>query len=427
MTGSLWELTAPGGPACPALAGEARAEVCIIGGGLTGLSAALHLAEAGADCLLLEAHAPGWGASGRSGGQIIPGLKFDPSELRERLGEAAGGRLIRFAAGTAGAVFDLARRHAIACEAVRNGWVQPAHSEAGLARLRRRAADWRAHGAPVEDLDAPAVARLLGSGGYLGGLIDRRGGSVQPLAFTRGLVRAAAAAGARIHGASPVRRLAREGAGWVAETPAARVVARSVVVATNAYAGALVPGLACSVVPVTSIQCATEPLPGALAGALMPEGQCFSDTRRLLRYFRKDAAGRIVMGGRGPDVAEISARHTAPLQAALREVFPALDGIRFTHHWGGRVAMTLDHLPHLHMPEPGLIAALGYNGRGMALATALGPEIARLARGGAPEAAAIPVTGIPRVPLHGLHRLGVGALAGWYRLLDARDVARARR
>lgn len=331
---SLWADTAPPGPDCPALAGETSAAVCIVGAGFTGLSAALHLAERGIDTVVLDAHEPGWGASGRNGGQVIPGLKQDPDALRARYGEAVGNRLIRFVGEAPRLLFAIARRHTIACDAFEGGWIQPAHSAKGLDTIRRRAALWRAEGADIVEIDRTETARLIGSDHYVGAVIDRRGGSVQPLAFARGLARAAAALGVRIHAGSPATALTKVGGGWVVSTPGGAVRAPSVILATNGYNGALHPALRASVVPVHSFQVATEPLSDNLARTILPEGHPASDTRRLLWYFRKDSANRLLMGGRGVRKDDIGPTDTRTLQAALRALYPQLGEVKFAYHWG---------------------------------------------------------------------------------------------
>src|SRR5215472_9729544 len=217
---SLWSVTAPPGPVCSPLTGAQRAQAAVIGAGYTGLSAALHLAEAGRDVVVLEAAELGERASGINGGQVIPGVKQDPDALEAMLGPYAGGRLVSAAAAGPDLVFDLIRRHGIQCEATRSGWIQPATSEAALAQLARRAEQWWRRGAAVELLSRTEVLQLTGSALYCGGLLDRRGGTVQPLAYVRGLAQALIGAGGRIHTQSPALRLARVTGAWSIETPA---------------------------------------------------------------------------------------------------------------------------------------------------------------------------------------------------------------
>src|SRR5262249_9488424 len=190
---SLWATTATPPAAYPPLRGDVKADCVIVGGGFTGLSIALHLAERGIGTVLVEANEPGWGASGRNGGQVIPGLKLDPSELRAKYGEERGRRLTTTIGATADLVFDLIGRHHIECDARRSGWIQGAPGPKGLAQVRRRAEEWSGEGADVAVLERPEVEARAGTNAYVGAFLDRRGGTVQPLSYARGLARAAPA------------------------------------------------------------------------------------------------------------------------------------------------------------------------------------------------------------------------------------------
>ncbi len=411
---SLWEATAAPAPDTPTLQGALRAEVAIVGAGFTGLSAALHLAEAGRDVVVIDAQAPGWGASGRNGGQVIAGVKDDPDVLEQRHGTA----LVATVGSGPDLVFDLIARHAIDCSPVRSGWLQLAVSEATLRVASGRAAQWQARGAPVRALDAREAARLSGSGVYVGGWLDRRGGTVQPLAYARGLAAAAQRAGARIFSASPATGLAQNG-GWDVQTPHGSVRAATVILATNAYTDRLHDPLRRSVVAVPSYQIATDPLPEALRASILPEGQSVSDMRRLLRYFRTDAEGRLVMGARGVYGDAPPAQAMRRQLQAVREIYPQAAGLAFPYRWGGMVAVTPDHMPHLHALAPGLLAGLGYNGRGVAMATLMGKLLADWAGGADADALGFPVTTLSPMRLHAFSRLGVRAAVQYLAARDA--------
>lgn len=418
---SLWAATAPPAPDCPPLAGDAKAEVAIVGGGFTGLSAALHLAEKGVAVTLLEAAEPGFGASGRNGGQVIAGLKEDPGDLVARFGEVAGERLVAFAGGTADFVFDLIARYGLDCDARREGWVQAAHAPLVLPALEKRVQEWQARGAPVELLDQATTARLLGTQGYAGGLLDRRGGRLQPLAYARGLARAAIGLGAAIHGATPVTALEREADGWRLATPGGSVKAKRVLLATNGYTDGLWPGLARSVVPAMSYQAATAPLSDNLRRSILPEGHVVSDTRRLLAYYRLDPAGRLVLGGRGRFKESDDPADYRHIQARLKELFPQLGEPQWQFFWGGKVALTLDHLPHVHELAPGLMAALGYNGRGVAMASRMGAAMADWAAGLPAAELPLPPSAMRPLPLQGLRRPVLAMAVGWKRWRDRQE------
>jgi glycine/D-amino acid oxidase-like deaminating enzyme len=416
---ALWSGTAPPAAPTPPLDGDTAADVCIIGGGYAGLAAALRLAERGLDAVAIEAHEPGWGGSGRNGGQVIPGFKYDPDEISGRYGAAAGAALTAFAGSTADVVFDLIDRHGMDVPHARNGWIQGAHTPEMAETVKCRAEQWSRLGARTEFLDHDAMARALGTPQYLAGWADRRGGAIQPLAYARGLAKAALAAGARIHGGTKAAAIRREGGGFAVSTahgPAVR--ARKVVVATGGYTGDLIPGLRQTIIAPNSYIVATEPLGDNLARTILPGGEVTSDTRQLLLYFRRDHQNRFLLGGRGPFREPRDASDWAHLERVVAKLYPQLRGVGFTHRWCGRVALTRDFLPHLHEPEPGLLIDIGCMGRGIGLQTAMGRAMADYLATG--DAAALPfaLTPIAPLPLHALHKLYVSAIIAWYRLTD---------
>ena len=415
---SVWAETADPRPDVPPLDGAAETEVAVIGGGFTGLSAGLHLALRGTPVTVLEAESPGWGASGRNGGQVIPGLKSDPDAIEAAWGAELGRRAINLAGSAPDLVFDLIERFAIACDPVRSGWIQAAHGQAGLEVSRRRVAEWQRRGAPVEILSRAEVNAMVGSQAYLGGLLDRRGGSLHPLNYARGLARAAVGQGAVIHGRSPVQSIERGTDGFVLRTASGRLRAGQVLVCTNGYTSGPFDRLRRSIVPVRSVQVATEPLSDNLRRSILPEGHVASDTRRLLHYFRLDRDGRLLMGGRGAYGERGIKAQLAALRRAAAELFPQLGEQPWHYHWGGFVAITPDHWPHLHELEPGITAGLGYNGRGVAMATAMGRVLADRAMGMPDDALDFPVTRLQPIRLHGLRRPAVSAVVAWNRLRD---------
>jgi len=416
---SLWAATAAPAPPTPPLEESASADVCIVGGGYAGLSTALHLAERGIRALVLEAYEPGWGASGRNGGQVIPGLKYDPDEVIGMFGAERGQRLIEFVGGTADVVFDLIEKHRMDVPRNRSGWIQGAHTAAAVDLVKSRVAQWSRLGASVQYLDKPDIDHLLGTSKYRGGWLDRRGGAIQPLSYARGLATAALAAGARIHGDTPATRLVRAGARWSVETSrGTTVTADRVVICTNGYTSELWPQLRKTAVAVNSYQVATEPLGDNLRGTVLPEGQVLSDTRKLLLYFRLDHTGRLLMGGRGPFREPEGEGDWAHLVRVIGKMFPALADVPIAFRWCGRIAVTRDHLPHLHEPAPGLLIDMGCQGRGIGLQTAMGKAMAEYIATSNTAALPFPFTPIEPIPFHGLKRLYVGAVVTWYRLTD---------
>jgi glycine/D-amino acid oxidase-like deaminating enzyme len=262
--------------------------------------------------------------------------------------------------------------------------------------------------------------RLTGSPLYVGALLDPRGGTVQPLSYARGLAQAAESAGARIFGESRARRITRSGGGWHVETAAGAIEAKQVVLATNAYADGLHESLRQSVVAVPSFQVATEKLGDNVLKTILPEKQAGSDTRRLLRYFRV-YDGRLLMGARGSYADPPPRAMLARMNEAIATIFPQAAGTGLAYAWGGMVAVTPDHLPHLHEPAPGLMAGLGYNGRGVAMATRMGKVLADRALGMAAKDLDFPATRLRPIPLHRFSRLGAQATVQYLRFRDWRE------
>ena len=402
------------------LPGGQTADVVIVGGGIQGLSTALHAARLGMSVQVLDAGEIGQGASGLNGGQVIPGLKYDPEWLLQNFGPEHGEALVNFAASTADAVFDLIRDEKLAVPFVRNGWIQAAHTETALKAAANRDRQWRARGADVQLLSAAEIATMTGANGYLGGWLDRRAGVIDPLAYVSELARVATAAGVKIAERQKVVKLGRNAGVWRISTEnGTQLQARAVVLATNAYTDGLIPGLAQTIVPLHSFQIATAPLSSNLAATILPEGQAVSDSRRILVYYRKSADGRLVLGGRGRMALPTSPADWAHLERALRRLYPALADVAIEKRWFGRVAMTPDHLPHIHEPEPGLLAVVGCQGRGLGLMTALGARLAFYLHSGDARQLPFPLSPLRPIPFHAFRQVGVAATIAWYRMLDA--------
>jgi glycine/D-amino acid oxidase-like deaminating enzyme len=413
---SLYAATARPPVNAPQLQGSRRAAVAVVGAGFTGLSTALHLAEQGVDVAVLEAGQPGWGASGRNGGQVNPGLKYEPSTILRDFGPDMGRRMVTLSGNAPQTVFDLIERHQIQAEAHRGGTMRAAYDVKNLRAIHAAAGELAALGAPVEPQDAAGMARLTGTTRYLGGSLDRRGGSLNPLGYARGLAQAAINAGAAVHGGTPVTRIRQQGADWALETPTGTVTAPRVVLATNGYTDGLWPGLRRTIVPVFSAIAATEPLPDDVAAGIMPSRGVLYEIAPLTVYYRLDAAGRLLMGGRSVSRDTSDPARYRRLVRYARRLFPVIDGTQWGYFWNGQLAITPDHYPHLHEPAPGVIAALGYNGRGVAMATAMGAEIARRILGA--DDLNMPVTGLKTIPFHALWRTAVAARITYGRIQE---------
>lgn len=417
----LWTDTAAPAPHTPPLAGDRHADVVVVGGGYTGLSAALHLAEGGADVVLLEAETAGFGASGRNNGQVIPAYtRHNPDDVVREYGADQGERLNGWVAGSADLVFELIRKHGIDCDAAQHGWLQPAHAESRLRGLRVKHDQWAARGAPVEWIEHDRMAELTGSAIYHGGWMHKSGGHIQPLGYARGLAHAALAAGAAVHCNSPALELRRDGAAWLVDTPQGTVSTDTVLLATNAYTDQLWPGLSRSIVPVRSFHIATEPLSANVAAAVLPENHGFSDTRQALWAFRKDRENRLVTTCM--PVTTFGARKTLRRTTLdrLRQAYPQIAETEFAYIWDGKVAMTVDRLPRYHELAPGIHAGLGYSGRGIAIGTAMGKFLAERALGQHEAEAPIPRSPLRTLPLHDVIVPLSRMLVLYYRWRDAR-------
>ncbi|WP_234984216.1 NAD(P)/FAD-dependent oxidoreductase [Roseivivax jejudonensis] len=389
---SLWDVTAlESAPGAQDTAPEPRVDLAIVGGGITGLSTALHAAQAGLSVQVIEAGRLGEGGSGRNVGLVNAGVWMPPAAVRAALGQDRGERFLDLFGDAPRAVFDLIERHQIRCAATRTGTIHAAHAPRAMADLRGRHDAWEARGAPVTLLDAAEVSRLTGSRAFHGGLVDARAGTINPMAYCRGLARAARGAGAAITTGCRVTGLRHDGGAWQVDTPRGPVAARDVVLATNAYTDTLWPGLADSLVPLRFVQVATEPL-GTAGADILPDGQGLWDTGRVMRALRRDAEGRLILGTMGRLHGDADAGLTR--RWAMRQIgrlYPDLPPVRIESAWDGVIAMTPDHLPRIHQLADGLYTPIGYNGRGITTGTVFGAAMARLLTGGDPDDLPLPL------------------------------------
>ena len=408
---SLYADTARPAVATPPLDGDRRVDVCVIGGGFTGLSAALHLAQQGVDVAVLEAHEPGWGASGRNGGQVNPGLKHDPDQVEADFGADLGGRMVALSGDAPNVVFQLIERHQIECDALQSGTLRAALSARDASGVRASAEQWTRRDAPVELLESNAARDVTGTERYVCALLDRRGGQVNPLGYARGLAQAAMQAGAAVHGATPALGVKRNGI-WDVRTPTGTMHADKLVLATNGYSDDLWPGLRRSIVPVFSGIVASEPLPRASMQSVLYE------MGRVTVYYRFDRANRLLIGGRSLQRDVTGPRELPYLIAYAELLWPEMRGARWTHAWSGQLAITPDRYPHLHEPDESVLVCLGYNGRGVAMSTAMGPQLARRVIGGRAAEIDMPITTMKQIPFHALWRSAVNARVVYGRIRD---------
>lgn len=377
----LWEMTAPPAPETVSFSGRLETEVVVVGGGYTGFSTALHLAERGARVVLLEGKEIGFGGSGRNVGLVNAGMWVMPDELPGVLGELYGGRLLDLLGNAPRTVFDLVEKHRIDCEATAAGTLHCAVGRSGLEELAARAEQWKRRGAPVRLLDAAETAEKVGTAAYAGALLDLRAGTIQPLAYVRGLARAAIAAGAKVFTGSPVIGAERSGRRWSVKTERGSVTADWVVVATNAYTAAPWAEVRAELVHLPYFNFATAPLSPALQARILPGRQGAWDTREVLSSFRFDKAGRLVFGSVGALRGTGAAIHKAWARRALKKLFPEVGDVAFEAEWYGMIGMTTDNLPRFHKLAENVVGFSGYNGRGIAPGTVFGRTLASLIAG----------------------------------------------
>jgi gamma-glutamylputrescine oxidase len=363
----------------PPLVGEARADVAVIGGGYTGLSAALHLAERGYDVALLEAHRVGFGASGRNGGQVGSGQRKDVDALEAAFGREMARRLWNLGEEAKALVRALIDRHAIPAQWT-PGILHACWHDREVAHAHRLAEKLaRDYDYPhVRPLDRAAMRAEVDSPVYRGGSLDLGAGHIHPLAYALGLARAAAAAGARIHERSEVLTI-EHGAEPVAVTAAGRLRAGQLILAGNGYLGGLEPRIAARVMPINNFIVATEPL-GPRARTLIPNAVAVADSKFVINYFRLSPDGRLLFGG-GESYGYRFPPIGPTVRRPLARVFPDLTKVRFDYAWGGTLAITMSRLPCFARPAPNVLSASGYSGHGVALATLAGRILAEAVAG----------------------------------------------
>ncbi|MFK7835971.1 MAG: NAD(P)/FAD-dependent oxidoreductase [Sulfitobacter sp.] len=418
-----WHRTAPAAPTCDRLDGDTKADVVIVGAGLTGLRTAITLAEAGTDTIVIDAEKIGFGSSGRSGGQCNPIWRATPDDLRKKFGAEQGDRLIQTTLTAADDLFDDIRRYAIDCGAEQNGWIQAAHTQNAALGLERLRAGWASVGAPITELSKAETHQGVGSDAYDFALHHAKGGFVQPMALTRGFAKTAQAAGARLFERAPATGIKKQGAFWVVTTPKGKITCDTVILTTNAYTDDLWPNLRQTLLPMYSISLATAPLTEAQQATVLPGRKTIADTRLAIYYARYDADNRLIFGCVGSNDSARTLGGVGRLQAGLHTVFPQLKDIEIECTWAGRIGVTQDMMPRMHAPAPGVLAGLGFSGRGIAMTSVMGRSLARKVLGGRNADLPFPVSQIAPIPMHELSRRMVPLMAPVMSMKDKASVA----
>ena len=420
---SLWASTAEPLRAFPSLSGEVQADVAIIGAGYTGLSAAHHITKSGLRPIVLEAHRPGWGASGRNGGVITAKFRQSFRGIDAAHGRAMARRMYEIAHESTEIVEELVSEFGIAsARLTRSGQVKAAHNHATL-RAAIDEAEWmkREMGdADVRILDANQVCDETGSRAFVGGVLNPGSGGIHPLNYLHGLAEGLAQRGIAIFQESPVLRLRRENGLIVAETPQGAVRAPQAIIATNSYSDLTeaTRHMQQTLVPFRSAIIATDKLPHNLAGHLMPTGRTYTETKRMMRWFRM-VDDRVIFGGRGAFGKQDSEAAFGALRKAMIGIFPELADVPLAFRWSGLVGMTLDSLPHIGRLDDRTLFSMGYNGAGVAMSSLMGRYLAAFVRGEKPDVGLLDASRLRVIPFYPLREPAVRMVAGWYQFLDA--------
>lgn len=396
----LWEKLTPQRPEAEALKGELTVDVCVIGAGITGLSAAIHLLEQGKRVAVLEAHRTGHGGSGRNVGLVNAGLWIPPDEIEAGFGKKVGSQLNQMLGAAPSLVFSLVDKYNIDCQLRREGTLHMAHNARGEADLRSREEQWTRRGAPVELLTGKACHDATGTQKISAALLDRRAGTFNPMAFTSGLAKAVGSLGGQLFDHSPVTRLERQGERWCVITEHGAVLAEKVVIASNAYTEGEWTELRRNFFPGYYYQVASAPLTEEAAQRILPGGQGSWDTRQVLSSIRRDADGRLLLGSLGNGNQKPAWFLKAWADRVQQHYFPYLKQVDWEFTWTGCIAFTPDHLLRLFEPAPGLVAVTGYNGRGNTTGSVVGKAFADYLCHG--DTKALPIPFAPMLPLSGV-------------------------
>ena len=394
-----WEATAP--PSLSDTPLPRAVDVAVVGAGFTGLSAALELARAGRSVLVLDAGAPGEGASTRNGGMIGSGHRVGLAQLIRRYGRQTALMLLKEGLAAQDFAMEFIEREQIACDLVRSGRFRGAWRATHYEAMGREVdALRRAIGLEADMVPRAEQHREIASDAYHGGVVYHRHGGLHPGLFHKGLMERALAAGGTVAGSAPATAIAREAGGFQVQTTRGRVAARDVIVATNGYTGPLTPGLRRRLIPVPSYMIATEPLPPGTIERLVPGGRMIVESRSRHCYYRPSPDGtRILFGGRA-SLTTIDPRAGGRiLHRLMTGVFPELSEVKVTHAWRGFVAFSRDYLPHLGRHD-GLHYALGYNGSGVAMAPYLGHKVALQVLGRPEGRSPFDATAFPAIPFY---------------------------
>ncbi|MAD46942.1 MAG: FAD-dependent oxidoreductase [Oceanospirillaceae bacterium] len=414
-TDSLYASTRRYAPQASQLHTRVQCDVTIIGSGMTGISAALELVERGYRVVVLEAQDLAWGASGRSGGQIIAGAGEDGASMLKLLGKEDARKAFDISLEAIELIRHRVSQYNIDCD-LKSGQMEVAARPKHMAHLRQAAELMQnTFGYPVDVIDAQQTAEKTGSQAYYGAIFDPNGGHLHPMNYTLGMAQAAQRQGAQLFHHSPATDI-HYGQKVLVKTPQGEVESDFLVLAANAYLNRLEPAISRYMMPVGSYICATPPLPGDI----LPADCAVFDSRHLFSYFRRDGEGRLLWGGRTGLTDQYPDNLEAIMRKRIAKVYPQLADVPFEKSWGGNVSTTLHRLPHFGRLRSNVYFAQGYSGHGVAMSGIGGATIARAIAGQAEQfdlLSRFPVKALPDNRL--AHSAGLAAALIYFRIRDA--------
>ena len=416
---SYYAVTAKGIVAHPSLQGDLQADVCVVGGGYTGLSAALHLAQRGYSVVLLEAQRVGFGASGRNGGQVGSGQRLEPDALEKLFGAERAKTLWDMGEEAKETVKSLVAAHSIACDlkpGVLHAELRPRNVGAYAAEVEKLRTAYNYD--KIEFLDRDAVRAALGTTAYHGGTLDRGAAHLHPLNYALGLAQACVEAGVKIFENSRVTEV-RRGSKTIVRTKAGKITAGFAVVGCNGYLGDLEPEVAARAMPINNFIVATEPLGRERARALIRDDVAVADSKFVVNYFRLSADHRLLFGGGESYGYKFPKDIAAKARNPMLQIYPQLKDVKIDYAWGGTLAITRSRLPAFRRLSENIFAAGGYSGHGVAMATLAGKLMAEAIAGTAERFDIMASVPTPRFPGGTSMRWPLLALAmSWYALRD---------
>lgn len=416
---SYYAATANSDVSRPIATGQLVCDVCVIGGGFTGLSTALHLAQTGLDVILLDAHRAGWGASGRNGGQAAGGQRVDQDELEKLVGLDQARKLWQLSLDSVDLVLDLIARHKIDCgykpgilHADHKARFVP-HSHAYVEKMQREYGYDK-----LSTVNRREICEMLGSTAYFGGSLDMGSGHLHPLNFALGLADAALAAGVRIFDQSRVTRIEHKSPA-VVHTENAQITANYVALACNGYVGDLEGAVTAKVMPINNYIIATEPLPDDLARYLIRDDVAVADSKFVINYYRLSEDNRMLFGGTESYRYRFPKDIATAVRKPMTEVYPQLKDSRIDYAWGGTLGVTMNRLPHFTRLTGNILSASGFSGHGVAMGTLAGRIMADAIAGQAGDFDVMAAIPSPKFPGGTLLRWPLLVLAmTWFSLRD---------